>query len=367
MVTDRSQRMEMIVASATQRHSSETNSLLKIFARHAGKVTDKWEQYLIAYEAELALFRAEGRPVRLLEVGVQNGGSLEMWHEYLPPGSTCLGLDIDDRVAELAYETDRIAVYVCDATDREPLRRAIGDQTFDVIIDDGSHRCADVVATFAILFERLAPYGKYFIEDLHCSYYADYGGGLLKKDSSIEFFKGLIDALNFDHVAPAERIASDRRDSMVALNRWIARLAFYDSLLVLEKLGAPKESPYRRALSGLDGQLVAVSPLLATREIGCATLVGEPLARQVEERLLIEVENLRTNTAALSAAIERSESERTAMAHALCEAERKSGSFEARVAELGEALAKSNARIAELEPSRATAAAEQEPQSEETR
>jgi hypothetical protein len=361
--------MEMIVATDTQTHASEAKSLRNIFARHTGKVTDKWEHYLSVYEAELALFCAEGRPVRLLEVGVQNGGSLEVWHKFLPEGSTCLGLDIDPRVAALVYDTDRIATYVCDAADRELLESAIGDQSFDIIIDDGSHRCADVVTSFDILFNHLAPCGKYFIEDLHCSYCAAFGGGLLKKDSSVEFFKGFIDALNFDHVAPAERIASDRRDYMLALNRWIARLAFYDSVLVLEKLGAPKERPYRRALSGLDGQLVAVSPLLVTGEIGSGALLGEPLARQVEERLLIELKNLRTSSSELSAAIERTESEKSAMAQALCEAKQRSITLEARVSELADALAKSNARVAELEACRAddaTQASYQEQQSGET-
>ena len=124
--------------STTDQQYEEDYPLHQLFECHSGKATDKWEQYLIAYESELAVFRARNVPVRLLEIGVQNGGSLELWYKYLPVGSTCCGLDIDERVAALRYSTENISVHVCDATDSASLERVIGTQTFDIIIDDGS-------------------------------------------------------------------------------------------------------------------------------------------------------------------------------------------------------------------------------------
>lgn len=309
--------------------------LHRLFEGHTGKASDKWEQYLIAYESELAAFRAGNAPVRLLEIGVQNGGSLELWHDYLPKGSTCLGLDIDERVAELAYE-EGISVSVCDATNKTALEQAIGCQTFDVIIDDGSHRCRDVVATFGLLFARLAPLGKYFIEDLHCSYCPDFGGGLRLEGSSIEFLKTLIDALNFDHIRMDDLPELDRREFMEAHNRCIARITFYDSLCVIQKTASAKERPYRRALTGVDEQLVPTSSLLRSGQLGRAVLLGGPLLRQVEDALLTEVETLRASSAALSDSLERALSEKARIELAFLESAKNVESLLAELAELKE-------------------------------
>ena len=67
----------------------------KIFTEHDGYVSDKWEQYLPAYEAVLRRFIDSAKPDRLLEIGVQNGGSLQIWSKHLPPGSIMVGIDID--------------------------------------------------------------------------------------------------------------------------------------------------------------------------------------------------------------------------------------------------------------------------------
>src|SRR5947209_9549052 len=57
-------------------------TLLSIARRHRGKVSDKWESYFSTYEALFQPLRT--KPISLLEIGVQNGGSLEIWARYLP-------------------------------------------------------------------------------------------------------------------------------------------------------------------------------------------------------------------------------------------------------------------------------------------
>jgi hypothetical protein len=53
----------------------------------------KWVHYLAVYESTLAEFRS--RPIRMLEIGVSRGGSLQMWRRYLHPESVIVGIDID--------------------------------------------------------------------------------------------------------------------------------------------------------------------------------------------------------------------------------------------------------------------------------
>src|SRR5206468_3414241 len=86
-------------------------SLVDTFLGHDGHVSDKWEHYLAIYELELARFGAN--PIHLLEIGVQNGGSLEIWAKYLPTGSSIVGLDIDPACASLptGEKLGRVAFY----------------------------------------------------------------------------------------------------------------------------------------------------------------------------------------------------------------------------------------------------------------
>lgn len=110
--------------SATSTPDS-TKSLTELYFEHDGKVADKWEQYLAIYEPELRPFAVGGRPVRLLEIGVQNGGSLQIWSKYLPPGSLVVGVDIDAAFARLELG-EGIPLLVADAGDRKTLDCTLG-------------------------------------------------------------------------------------------------------------------------------------------------------------------------------------------------------------------------------------------------
>lgn len=49
--------------------------------------------------------------------------------------------------------------------------------------------------------------GVYIIEDLHCSYWQEFHGGLHHPNSSISFFKALIDIINHEHWGIKKSIA----------------------------------------------------------------------------------------------------------------------------------------------------------------
>jgi hypothetical protein len=70
---------------------------------------------------------------------------------------------------------------------------------FDLIIDDGSHRSGDVVRSFSRYFTHLRDGGMYVVEDLHCSYWEGWQGGLHLPYSSMAFFKKLADTINQEH------------------------------------------------------------------------------------------------------------------------------------------------------------------------
>ncbi len=231
--------------------SKKLPSLRDLFWAHRGLLSDKWEQYLPIYDSELRPYLERGAPVAMLEIGVQNGGSLEIWHKLLPPRSRVVGLDLDERCRALKLG-DGIELYIGDATQKAFIDEALGDTRFDIVIDDGSHRAKDVIASFEILFGRLKPGGIYIVEDLHTSYWPAYGGGFRAEGSSIEWAKSLVDAINADHIESTPKLRSDELARLRAFNAEIARMAFFDSLLVVQKYPAAKQLPFARVLTGAE-------------------------------------------------------------------------------------------------------------------
>ena len=173
-------------------------SLKKIFQEHKGKLSDKWSLYLDEWDRLFEIYRDQ--QINLLEIGIQNGGSLEVWSEYFQKARKIIGCDIDKKCEVLKYDDDRIAVIVDDANSDDCERKIIQlAQVFEIIIDDASHRSSDIVRLFARYFPHLNDGGIYIVEDLHCSYWESYEGGLNNPFSAMAFFKRLSDLVNYEH------------------------------------------------------------------------------------------------------------------------------------------------------------------------
>jgi len=219
-------------------------SLQALYEQHQGKVSDKWSLYLDVYDAAFSRFR--DRPIAFAEIGVQNGGSLELWARYFAQASILLGCDIDPKCGALAFADPRIAVVVGDvnteATYRAILSRSPG---FDVFIDDGSHTSRDIIATFCNYFRHVKAGGVYAIEDLHCSYMKGWGGGAGRPDTSMEFLKRLADWVNLPwwqaERTPASLLAPffpAGQGPDLSPFRAIRSVAFLDSMCLIEKRAA---------------------------------------------------------------------------------------------------------------------------------
>lgn len=182
-------------------------TLKQIYAEHTGKVSDKWSIYFPEYDRILSEYRH--KPICMLEIGIQNGGSLEIWAKYFPEAQFFVGCDINPDCANLAYDDARISVVVGDANTNEAQREIQGVvPSFDVILDDGSHRSSDIVKTFARYFPLLLDGGVFVAEDLHCSYWNEFEGGLFDPYSSLSFFKKLTDIISREHWGVAKQKSS---------------------------------------------------------------------------------------------------------------------------------------------------------------
>lgn len=136
--------------------------------------------------------------LKILEIGVFNGGSLKTWSEYYK-NSLVVGIDINPNCKK--YESGNIKIEIGSQDDQDFLKQVVkkyGD--FDLILDDGSHQQKHMIKSFEILFPNLKNKGIYVVEDTCCSYWGNYGGGFRKQDTVIEYFKTLIDDVNFNGI-----------------------------------------------------------------------------------------------------------------------------------------------------------------------
>lgn len=125
-----------------------------------GHRTDKGtgHSYLSFYDK--LFFPLKGEPTRIVEIGIGDGGSLDLWDRYFThPNSRIFGVDVhvpsftSGRIQAVQAMHDNACVAA--------LVRPV-----DVVIDDASHDPEDQASAFRIWWRSIRPGGLYVIEDL---------------------------------------------------------------------------------------------------------------------------------------------------------------------------------------------------------
>jgi hypothetical protein len=192
---------------------------------HRGRPFDKWLHYFEIYDRHFGRFR--GKPVNFLEIGVNRGGSLQLWRGFLGPQATIHGIDANPAAREM--EAEGFQIHIGDQADPAFLARLKADvPRLDVVVDDGGHHMHQLLASFESLYPHLASEGVYLCEDLHTCYMQSYGGGFRHPNSFLEKSKAWVDLLNAYYSEDEALRATD-----FARTTW--SLHYYDSVLVVEK------------------------------------------------------------------------------------------------------------------------------------
>ena len=195
---------------------------------------DKWNSHWYAQHYDRHFLHLRGEPINLLEIGVggysepdQGGASLCMWRDYFPR-ARIHGLDLHPKTG---LEGDRIRIFQGDQTDRACLEALVAETgPLDIVVDDGSHVSAHVIATFEILFPLLRSNGMYAVEDVQTSYWPSWGGSLDRDASttSMGFLKQRVDGLNYPELPDPSYVPS-------YFDRNIVGVSFYQGLAIIQK------------------------------------------------------------------------------------------------------------------------------------
>ena len=113
------------------------NKFKNLHSNNTEKVSDKWESYLDYYNE--IFMPLKNKDISLLEIGIQNGGSLQTYLNFFKNAELIVGCDIDDKCHNLNYDDKRIKVVVGNINSNETYSKISSlINQFDILIDDRS-------------------------------------------------------------------------------------------------------------------------------------------------------------------------------------------------------------------------------------
>jgi hypothetical protein len=210
------------------------NDLDHLALRHG---SDKFGSHFYTTHYHSCFAALRDRPVQLLEIGIggyddpnAGGASLRMWKDYFPAGHIH-GLDW---YAKPGVTEDRIQTYQGSQADPVTIAGIVANtpgNSFDIVIDDGSHRSEHVIASFFMLFQYVKAGGWYVVEDVQTSYWTDHGGNssdLNTPMTTVAFFRQFIDGLNWREIHRPGYTPTLFDQSIVSIR-------FYHNMIFIEK------------------------------------------------------------------------------------------------------------------------------------
>jgi len=223
-----------VAADIRERYGFD-GDLLDIYAGNEGVKVHKWHHYLPLYDRYFARYR--DTPVKFLEIGVNNGGSLQMWRRYLGTDAVLCGIDINPDCAQ--YDGQSGMVRIGSQDDPDFLAEVVKEMGgVDVVLDDGSHRMPHIEKSLRVLFPMLTEGGTYMIEDLHTSYYPRFGGGFRAPTNFFNTVRHMIDDMHSWYHGKKEL-------SIPELAQEFNGLHIHDSIVVIDKAAVQRPTHSR--------------------------------------------------------------------------------------------------------------------------
>lgn len=234
----------------------QMGDLEQYFQANEQRLIYKWNHYFNIYERHFSRFR--GKEIVVLEIGVFHGGSLQLWKKYFGPKAKIYGIDINPDCK--AFEEEGIEIFIGSQSDRSFLRELKSKiPAIDVLIDDGGHTMQQQIVSFEELYDHVKPHGTYLCEDLHTSYWLDFGGGYKRMGTFIEYSKNFIDMLHAFH-------SNQKSLQTTRFTETTNSIHYYDSIIVLEKENRVKPHIVKNGALSFENISFEVIPQLSLTE-----------------------------------------------------------------------------------------------------
>jgi len=206
------------------------------------KRSSKHTSYFDVYSRYFDLLKSRDE-VRILEIGVSTGGSLEATAKYFEEHQNfeVVGLELNSEVNSFEWDSNNISILIGDSEDEqtfETLLRRYGK--FDLIIDDGGHTNLQQITSLLAAESLLKPHGFLIVEDVQCSYLAEFDNP--SKFSFISVTKNIIDGMHAR--------SSLVNGSEIKLN--INSISIHTGMVIFEFDQGIKDFEYKQILNGVE-------------------------------------------------------------------------------------------------------------------
>jgi hypothetical protein len=148
----------------------------------------KLASYFAVYDRLLAPYR--GKPITIVEIGVKDGGGLELWRKYFGDQARIIGIDLTHAAAEMRAEG--FEIYIGDQADPNFWRQFFTEVgPIDILLDDGGHTNKQQITTIECALPFIRDGGLILTEDTDTSYNEYYGNP--SRYSFVNYCKALAD------------------------------------------------------------------------------------------------------------------------------------------------------------------------------
>ena len=196
-----------------------------------------WHEYAAQYDQHIRHIRessiSNGHTVKMLELGVQSGGSTRVWRRYFGKATRYVGIDINPNCKEAESEH----IHIETGSQEDPLFLAsicLRYGPFDFIVDDGGHTTRMIMTSLRILWWCLNDGGVYAIEDMHSmSMWPPSKDGMILEGKDAYGHIGDLARAMTQYFREKDGTLMRREKWMDPLSSHIAEMAIYDSVVFL--------------------------------------------------------------------------------------------------------------------------------------
>ena len=158
--------------------SSSLDNLFHFYGSEKANIFKKNKEighgYSSFYEKKLKNFK--NKKINILEIGSYAGSSAAAFVKYFPKSNVFC---FDINISNFEYKSKNIHVFGIDINNKKKVKKNLEIisnlhkvESFDIIIDDGSHNLSDILNGINVFFKFLKDQGLYVIEDFkHPNYY----------------------------------------------------------------------------------------------------------------------------------------------------------------------------------------------------